>query len=199
MISSKRHIKNGSQFNALFPIPKGKTKVIKKVAHLDDTLALMRQVVQETLEDTYALAQYLQSTTEAKTCQNIWNFCYSFIQYEKDETGKEQVRRPSRTWQDRKSGVDCDCFSVFIGSILTNLNIPYSFRLTKYKSNNYEHVYPIAHTKNGTLILDAVVHNFNYEVPYSSKKDIAMELEYLNGVDDFLDNDLPINTRFRWY
>jgi hypothetical protein len=207
MKTGKRHIKSGDQFNAMFPIPEGKTQLIKKAANLEDTLKLMKQITATTLEDTVTIAEYLKASTEKQTCSNIWNFCFNHLQYTKDEMGKEQVRRPSRVWQDRKEGVDCDCMSVFIGSILTNLGIPFAFRLTKYQSPEFEHVYPIAYTKNGVLILDAVVHKFNREVPYSAKKDIKMDLEYLNGfdedaefdqfteIDEILENDFPIDAQ----
>lgn len=206
MKTGKRHIKSGDGFNHLFPTPKGENVVVKKVAHLDDTIHLMKEVVSNTLEDTFAIAQMLKASTEEDTCKNIWNFCFTHLQYTKDEMGKEQVRRPARTWKDRKVGIDCDCMSVFIGSILTNLNIPFSFRLTKYRSHEFEHVYPIAHTNNGVIILDAVVHKYNREVPYSAKKDIKMELQYLNGfdeedftefeeLDEFLENDYPMDAQ----
>jgi len=134
MKTGKRHIKNGNEFNGLFPEVKGEFKTIKKVANLDDTIHLMKEVVATTLKDTIALSEMLEATTQKQTCSNIWNFCFSHLQYTKDEMGKEQVRRPARSWQDRKQGVDCDCMSVFIGSILTNLKVPYSLRLTKYNS-----------------------------------------------------------------
>jgi len=189
MKTGKRHIENGNQYNYLFPTPKGENKVIKKVAGLEHTIQLMKKVTAQTLDDTLKLSETLIADTEKQTCQNIWDFCFNYLQYTKDEMGKEQVRRPARSWQDRKQGVDCDCMSVFIGSILTNLEIPYSLRLTKYSSTEFEHVYPIAHTNNGVLIMDAVVHKFNREVEYSAKKDISMELQYLNGADDSQTNE----------
>lgn len=206
MKTGKRHIKNGKEFNRFFPIPKGENIVVKRVAQLEDTIDLMKNVVNTTLVDTVQIAQYLKGSTEYETCKNIWNFCFDHLQYTKDDLGKEQVRRPSRTWKDRIKGIDCDCMSVFIGSILTNLEIPFSLRLTKYSSKEFEHVYPIAHTQNGLLIMDAVVHNFNSEVKYSIKQDIKMELQYLNGfdddedfdfeeVDDLLDNDYPMDAQ----
>ena len=188
MRTGKRHIKSGDEYNHLFPSAQGEYITVQKNAStLDHTIPLMKKVVAETLDDTVEIAKLLKADTEKQTCQNIWEFCFNHLQYQKDEPGIEQVRRPARVWKDRKNkGVDCDCMSVFIGSILTNLGIPFSFRLTKYTSPEFEHVYPIAHTKNGVVIIDAVVHKFNREVPYSSKKDIKMDLQYLNG----LENDL---------
>ena len=202
----KRHIKKGEEYDYLFPKPKGNYVSIKKEAVLSDTVDLIKKVIADTLEDTYSLSQKLKGSNVMETCRNIWNFCFNHLQYTKDEKGKEQVRRPARVWKDRKQGVDCDCMSVFIGSILTNLNIPYSHRLTKYNSSDYEHIYPVVHTNNTIIILDAVVHLFNREVPYSSKKDINMELQYLNGfeeegfnefqqLDELLENDYPMDAQ----
>jgi len=206
MKTGRRHIQNGKEYNHLFPKPEGENKIIKRVANLDDTLELMKQITATTLEDTAEIAELLKAPNQKQTCSNIWHFCFNHLQYTKDEMGKEQVRRPSRTWQDRKEGVDCDCMSVFIGSILTNLGIPFSFRLTKYQSPEFEHVYPIAHTDNGVIIMDAVVHQFNREVQYSAKKDIKMELQFLNGfedeefdqyeeLDDIIENDYPMDAQ----
>lgn len=197
-----RHIKSGRQFDHLFPTPMGENVLLKNNAILEDTLDLMHKAIAQTLEDTVSLAALLEAKDPRKTCQNIWNFCFQNIQYKEDEQGTEQVRRPARSWWDRKRGVDCDCLSVFIGSILTNLNIPFSLRLTRYKKPHFEHVYPIAHLNDQDIIIDAVVHGFNREVPYTEKKDIDMKLEYLNGFDDddqlvdqILDDDIPMDAQ----
>lgn len=207
MKTGRRHIKNGKEYTHLFPKPKGKNKVVKKNANLEDTLELMKHITATTLEDTVEIAQLLKAPTEQQTCLNIWQFCFNYLQYTKDEMGKEQVRRPSRTWQDRIEGVDCDCMSVFIGSILTNLGIPFSLRLTKYQSPEFEHVYPVAHIDNNKIIIiDAVIHEFNREVRYSEKKDIKMELQFLNGfedeafdayqeLDEIIENDYPMDAQ----
>lgn len=202
MRTGRRHIKDGRQFDHLFPVPKGNNVLIKNNALLEDTIDLMKKVTGETLEDTAALAALLKDSDDKKTCKNVWNFCFNHIQYKEDKKGVEQVRRPSRSWADRKTGVDCDCLSVFIGSILINLGIPYSIRLTRYKQPHFEHVYPIAHLEQEDIIMDAVVHGFNYEIDYSAKKDIAMNLEYLNGVEDddqlinnILNDDIPMDAQ----
>lgn len=203
----KRHIKDGSKFDRFFQKPKGKNILIKKRASLEDTIRLMKKVIPQTLHHTKAIAEHLKTNNVRETLKKVWDFTFHHLQYEKDEEGKEQVRSPARTWYNRKQGVDCDCMSEFIGSILTNLNIPYALRITKYIKENgeegeFEHVYPIAYHNNQVIIMDTVVHQFNYEVPYSSKKDITMELEYLNGVpqnsfdieaalEEIIDNDYP--------
>lgn len=181
--TGKRNIRSGNEFERFFTnSAKGDFVTVKKEATLDDTLSLMKHVVSDTLEDTKQIAEQLRGASEKETCNRIWNFCFSHFQYEKDEERKEQVRRPSRSWKDRKEGIDCDCLTVFIGSILTNLGIPFKMRMTRYKAPDFEHIYPVAKTQSEEVIIDCVVHQFNYEVPYTQKKDIEMELQYLNGV-----------------
>ena len=170
----KRTIKPGEQYDKLFPRSIRQDKVIRSEgkAQLHHTINLIKQIVQETKDDTRLLANYLKGESLPETCRNIWNFVYQHIQYTRDKTGVEQVRRPSRTWADRKKGVDCDCYSVFIASILTNLKIPHRVRITKYGGKpHFQHIYPIVPDGTGYITLDCVTDYFDYEVPYSEARD----------------------------
>lgn len=190
----KRHIKSGAEFNHLFPKPIGEEVEIKRDADVSATVAFIPQVVLETLHDTNQIAKILKGKTLDETCSNIWHFVYNHIQYAKDKDGVEQIRRPARAWYDRTRGVDCDCYTVFISSILTNLEIPHTYRITKYKNRSYfQHIYPIVPIKNGEHItIDCVVNDYNYEEPYTEKKDTAMKLHYLNGIENEQNNQLMI-------
>jgi hypothetical protein len=181
----KRKIKSGAAFNHLFPKPIGDEVEIKREADVSATVAFIPKVVFETLNDTNRVAKLLKGNTINETCENIWHFVYEHIQYAKDKDGVEQIRRPARAWHDRTRGVDCDCYTVFISSILTNLHIPHTYRITKYKNRNYfQHIYPIVPTGDGIyLTIDCVVNEYNYEEPYTEKKDTPMKLHYLNGID----------------
>ena len=170
----KRTIKSGEQYNKLFPRSIRQDKVIRSEgkAQLHHTINLIKQIVQETKGDTRLLANYLEGESLPETCRNIWNFVYQHIQYTRDKTGVEQVCRPSRTWADRKRGVDCDCYSVFIASILSNLKIPHHVRITKYGGKpHFQHIYPIVPDGTGYITLDCVTDYFDYEVPYSGAQD----------------------------
>jgi hypothetical protein len=146
--TQKRRIRSGDDVDHLFPKPIGKDELIKKGATVEDTVEFIPEVVEKTLSDTQKIAQELQGKTLFDTCKNIWHFVYGYIAYEKDEKGKEQIRRPARSWANRVRGVDCDDYSVFISSVLTNLGIPHSLRVTKYwwTEGKYSHIYPIVHT-----------------------------------------------------
>lgn len=174
---AKRRIAKGSSYDHLVPksIARDSVVVGGGKARLEDTLTLIQSIIPETKEDTARLAPALKGKNTIETCRNIWQFVYGHIQYKMDKTGVEQVRRPSRSWADRLSGVDCDCYTVFIGSILLNLGIPFKMRVTKYKGReHFQHIYPIVPTVGGYITLDCVTDRFNYEVPFSEKLDLAL-------------------------
>lgn len=176
-------IKDGKEYDHLFPRAMMGSITKKKGATVADTIRFIPQVVNETLFHTSKIAKKLEGKTLRETCDNIWHFVYEHIAYRKDEEGKEQIRSPARSWADRFHGVDCDCYTTFISSILCNLKIRHVLRITKYKEDHFQHIYPIVPLSDGTYItIDCVVRNFDYEEPYSEKKDTKMDLEYLNGV-----------------
>jgi hypothetical protein len=184
-------VKSGKEFDHLFPRAMLTTIIKKEGATVADTIKFIPQVVRDTLFHTQKIAKVLKGDSLYSTCKNIWQFVYDHIAYKKDEDGKEQIRSPARAWHDRGNiqGVDCDCYTTFISSILSNLKIRHVLRITKYKEPHFQHIYPIVPLNNGNYItIDCVVREFDYEEPYSEKKDTKMDLEYLNGVYDSREN-----------
>lgn len=191
MTREELHVKTGTEYDHYFPRAMGGSETKKKGATVADTIRFIPQVVQETKWQTKRFALEVIKTDDLyTTCKNIWDFVFNHIAYKKDEDGKEQIRSPARSWRDRhnnddygnSSGVDCDCYTVFISSILSNLKIKHVLRITKYEEDHFQHIYPIVPLGNGKHItIDCVVKQFNYEEPYTEKKDTTMDLEYLNG------------------
>lgn len=184
--TSTRAIKSGREFDQFFPKPNGKTDILNPDGTVYDTVKLMEKMVKDYKNDTEIIAQLLVKGTLFETLENIWNFCYSHIQYHPDKEGLEELRRPAVSWAERKKGVDCDCFSIFISSILTNLKIPHEFRVTKYTAD-WQHVYVFVPVTQGNIILDPVLDAFNYEKEYTKKFDYKMDglglpIASLNGV-----------------
>jgi hypothetical protein len=180
-------VKSGKEYNHLFPRAMLTSITKKKGATVADTIKFIPQVVNDTLFHTEKIAKILKRPTVYETCEAIWHFVYDHIAYKKDAEGKEQIRSPARAWHDRGNikGVDCDCYTVFISSILTNLKIRHALRIAKYKEDYFQHIYPVVALKDGDYItIDCVVRDFDYEEPYTEKKDTKMDLEYLNGVND---------------
>ncbi len=178
--SGYRPIQNGAGYNKYFPTPEKQDRIIIEDGEVSQTVELMKKVVWKYLSDTKQIAPVLSGKNLEKTCISIWEFLYNHIQYKLDQKGLEQLRTPARSWQDRKTGIDCDCFSIFASSILTNLKIPHSFRITKYDRDVYQHVYVIVPHKNGTYIIDPVLSKANYEQPFKQKKDFPMSID---GID----------------
>lgn len=179
----KRNIQSGESYTHLFPKAEGENKTIRKNADVTHTVAFIPKVVNETLHHTKQIAQRLKGTNTYESCSNIWHFVYQHIAYRKDQEGYEQIRSPARAWHDRHKGVDCDCYSVFISSILTNLRIPHILRITKYHRDYFQHIYPVVVLNGKEIPIDCVTDKFDYEVPYSQNKDYPMDLQYLNGFD----------------
>lgn len=179
----KRNIKSGIEFDNLFPRSENDNKTIRRNANVYHTVSFIPKVVQDTLQQTKHIAQRLKANSIYETCKNIWHFVYNYINYKKDQDGYEQIRSPARAWHDRQQGVDCDCYSVFMSSILTNLGIPHILRITKYHRDYFQHIYPVVPDGSKNITIDCVTDKFDYEVPYSEKKDYPMDLQYLNGFD----------------
>ncbi|WP_017730708.1 hypothetical protein [Nafulsella turpanensis] len=190
-----RRIRPGREYDKLFPVSVKQDTVVKGKgkAKLHHTINLIKSLVEETKNDTRVIAPILKGKDLEETCRNIWNFVYQHIQYKKDEAGIEQVRRPSRTWADRYQGVDCDCYTVFISSILRILNIPHKVRITKYGGkSHFQHIYPIvpkdgnnhqelSNSTSGYITIDCVADYPNYEVPFSECRDFTMGDNLLSG------------------
>jgi hypothetical protein len=182
---SRRNIRDGKEYTHLFPKAKLEEITIQRNANVSHTVKFIPQAVRETLFHTENICSYLKRYSVKDTCRVIWDFVYHHIAYKKDEEGKEQVRSPARAWHDRFTGVDCDCYTVFISSILSNLNIPHKLRIAKYSADHFQHIYPVVPLPSGEYItIDCVVDDFNYEEPYTEKKDFEMDLNYLNGVPE---------------
>ena len=173
---------------------------MKRDASVFDTVELVKKVTAETLSDTRQIAPLLRGKTLSDTCSNIWHFVYGHIRYRRDKPGVEQVRRPARTWADRRAGVDCDCYTVFISSILLNLGISHTYRITEYAHKGYyQHIYPVVLAGQGLreekarvqITLDCVKDAFDAEEPFTKKKDYTMDMQYLDGLSD-VPGDFPL-------
>jgi hypothetical protein len=192
-------LKSLEPYRHLFPKALATDTTIKKGAGVSDTVAFIPMVVKKCRWQVEAYVNLeLQGLNTFDACEKLWHFVKQHIAYEKDERGIEQVRSPRRLIHDAKG--DCDCFTTFIDTCLSVLNIPTINRITKYKENFFQHIYPIVPIGNGNYItMDCVVDNFNYEEPYTEKKDYNMDLQFLDGIDDEkLNSNVDAQDLFGW-
>lgn len=189
--TGKRNIKSGDQYERFFDRSQstGKERLLR-TGDTFDTIIEIKALVADTLHQTAKIAPELKGSTRLDTCRNLWDFVYNHFQYSLDAASKEQLRAPLRSWVDRRAGIDCDCMSILMSSILTNLSIPHILRKAKYNGKpNFQHIYVIV-PKVGTSIkgkgsyytLDAVVDKFDYEVPTTATHDLMMPITRLDGL-----------------
>ncbi len=191
--SSKRVLKDGTMYNKYFAPPKRQDKYLTYAGNTNDTIEFMSEIIKSTLVDTKKIAPVLRGKDLRSTLSNIFSFVFDHIQYKPDDPQNEELRRPVRAWGDRRVGVDCDCYSIFIGSILSNLNIPFALRMVKIGGKPYfQHVYVVVpkngkqtslSSSTGYYTVDPVLDTFNEEHPFTGKYDLFMQpIKYLNGV-----------------
>ncbi|MCB0805381.1 MAG: hypothetical protein KDC05_06245 [Bacteroidales bacterium] len=176
--SFQRQIKSGDQYDKLFPKPDFSDTLLQE-GNVNDTVFLMGEYIQKYKSDTAKLAPILKGKSLEETLRNNWNFVYNHIQYKLDTPGIEELRRPARTWAERKSGVDCDCYTIFLCTLLLNQGIEPVIRIVQIPpATSFHHVYPIVYKnkKSGEYYtLDVVLDRFNYEKPFSKKRDYTMD------------------------
>ena len=128
--SFQRRIKSGNQYDKLFPKPDFSDTLLQE-GNVNDTVFLMGEYIQKYKSDTAKLAPILKGKSLEETLRNNWNFVYNHIQYKLDTPGIEELRRPARTWAERKSGVDCDCYTIFLCTLLLNQGIEPVIRIVQ--------------------------------------------------------------------
>jgi hypothetical protein len=180
---------DGSKYDHLFDNPKRDDLIIIQDGSVEQTVQEMVKLVNKYYLQTAKLAQLLRGRTTEESTKNIWNFIYDHVQYREDKAGVEQLRTPSRTWADRKNGVDCDCMSIFAASLLKNMSIPYQFKIVKYGGKDFQHVYVVVPTNSLSgryIVIDGVLDQYNYELDYSQQKTFngmnGIPIQVLNGI-----------------
>ena len=200
IVSGPRNTQNGKRFNSLIKKANGQDTFIKN-GNVIETVESCIDVIGSHYREVEELARMLQGDSLKESCRNIFNFSYSYLQYHKDDDGTEQLRTPSRSWLDGQikfkqkgksdAGIDCDDYSIFVGSLLKCLGIPFKLRITKYDGRkNFQHIYvivPAIGDSEDEIVIDPVLSKFDYQKPYSfEKSDFNMsplQLAGLRGID----------------
>lgn len=181
-----RASKDGKSFEGLIPAPAWTELTVKRNGSVYDTVNEMRKIIKHYHWQASKLAPVLKGKNLYDTCKNIWDFLFYHIRYNEDTPGKEELRTLSRTFAERKTGVDCDDFSIACGCILRQLNIPFYIRIARYDGKNYfQHVYIVVPVKEKQYItIDGVLDEYDAEKTPSETKDfLVMNTNNLNGID----------------
>jgi len=181
---TKVKLKSLEPYRHLFPKAIIVDKTVKKGASVQDTVHFIPEIVKKTawqVEDY--VEQELKGLSTYDVCRKLWDFVKYHIEYRPDKRGLEQVRSPRRLIHDGFG--DCDCGTTFILTCLYVLKVPNcTRRITKYREDRFQHIYPVVELDGKEIIVDFVVHEFNYEEPYTEKEDYKMDLQFLDGIED---------------
>ncbi len=143
---TKRKLKPGHEYSPLIDGTKTPNNrvIVDPNASVEKTVQILDSIATDTKYQTQKLANHLYRTNIKEFGRNIWQFLYDHIQYKLDIDGEEELREPARAWKDRATGIDCDCYALFVSTILKNKNIPHYFRVVKmYGKSTYQHIYVI--------------------------------------------------------
>jgi len=183
----QRTLRPGKEYDKYFPTNKLERTdpVILPDSDTFDTIEQMAKLAYHYQGDTAGVASALKGKDVETTVRRDWEFAYNHFQYTPDKNGVEQLRRPLRAWADRVAGIDCDCYSILLSTILLNQGIAHKLRKTKYNGgDDYQHIYVVVpKAGGGYYTLDPVTDKFNHEVPYSGHFDKPMApVQVLNGI-----------------
>ena len=166
--------------------PTGKEIVWKVVGSTQDIMNCIAYADKHSAAYTQEFARQLEGFSIKDIAETIWLYLKHKITYKEDGLGTQDIKSPGAL-HESKTG-DCKSFSIFTGSVLQNLGIPYKFRYTAYgDSTNYRHVYIVIPQRNGEIIIDGVWTHFNSEKPYSIKKDVngnMAKISYIGAIED---------------
>lgn len=136
----------------------------------EQTARMIRRLAKKTAWQTAELAKALEGGDIETTTENIFNFVYKYIDYQKDSSIREELRLPLRSLYDQRG--DCDCMALLIASIMENLKYNYKIRIAAYDSEGtYQHVYIVVDDRGIERICDPVLEECFTQKEYTRKKD----------------------------
>ena len=142
-----------------------------------DVLRVVLDTYELSKEQTNELVEEIRECDYQTQCEAVFGYLIDNVQYKEDPNGVQLVKTPARLISD---GIgDCKSMSIFIGSCLHCLGIPFIFRFVGFGNEKiYNHVYVVANPgTNKQLILDPVERIdgypvFDYARSFIHKKDV---------------------------
>ena len=144
-----------SLINDLFPATKNATTNLG-LGNTHHTVKQMKKWVEIHYHQTDKVAKLLKRASLKETVNLIYSFLYNTLQYKQDYT-LQQLRSPSNSISNRKTGLDCKSYSIFASCILTSLGIKHYIRQIKqphFKPTRFTHVYIVVPINQETANLN---------------------------------------------
>ena len=199
--AGKRAIKLGNEFAQFYTKPNFNDKAEIKKGTVNDTCIKIGELTRRWSHQTAKISKALgiNSTDRKQSAYQLWNYYHTYFQYSPDRAGVEELRSPRRSYWDRTSGVDCDCFSTSLSCNFFNIGATdASLKIIRRQDEpDYSHIYMVWPKLKGSVnwddkttyyTVDPVVHTFNLEVDDIVQYKIYPminnpSLNGLNGID----------------
>ncbi|HYG53122.1 MAG TPA: hypothetical protein VD905_19620 [Flavobacteriales bacterium] len=178
-------------YRRLFPPARVVDITVKKSADVSDTVAFIPEIISQT---RWQVKDFVETELRGMSTEDalikLWYWVKCHIPYAPDQRGKEQVKTPRRTvhdaWQGK--GSDCDDMTTFVSCCASWLGgiKEIIHTISKYGGSGWQHIYPTVILRNGKrIIMDCVTDAYNYEKPPTQREEHIMDLELLDGIDDW--------------
>ena len=120
----------------------GSERITYKAAYTEKTILEIKRIAKENQHQTKRLAQHLFSTNVEQAAFNVWHFLFTNFKYKQDTPGIEQIRKPSRSFADRYTGIDCEDFTIFAYTTLKNMGYSPEMHVVSFiGSTGYGHIF----------------------------------------------------------
>jgi len=144
-----------------------KVTVLYKAGRTQDIISVIMQSDEKYSDNLKQFAHNFRA--DYNSLYELWAFVRYNITYKRDPKDQERIKSPSQLWKVRNTeGGDCKSMSLFIGSVLKNIGVPYQYKYVAWDFNNdYQHVYIVANLNGRKVFLDAVHGQFDDEEAYA--------------------------------
>jgi hypothetical protein len=158
-------------------IPKsdGKSEVIERFGNTEDIIKVLLDSDKDENWQRQTVEVAKLFTKNRAGMRKLCDYVLKHIKYKIDPSGVQWLKSPSRSFED--GFADCKSLTLFITSVLRNMNLRYRIKFVGYGSEkSVSHVYSEVWLSGNWVVLDTVWQlpkyggAFGTEKPYSSIK-----------------------------
>lgn len=155
----------------------------------DDIFARIRADIPEAISQTKVFSRCLYDACGRDAeilLRELYSFLVDNVRLCIDPIGVQYVKKPAALVHDSDRRADCKSYSIFIASVLANLNVPFRFKFCSWKpyDKNVRHVFIEAFPDDGVRrrVLDVNLKRYNMEkLPNYNNRYIDMTQIYSVG------------------
>jgi len=137
--------------------------------------AMLPDAVKQARQMTNNIIKQYPDDMAMGLARDIWTFMKKEFTYKADPIGQELIRMPSVSWKVRKSGIDCEDYSLMIAAICQNLDVKCRYRIVDFNGMGWSHIYVIATNKIGReFTIDPVHEIFNKQDAFVKFQDFEV-------------------------